>query len=55
LGIGGCARARVVVNAAGDVGIATLWSQVDAVHNVIESASVDLSPEGSRIAVIANL
>jgi thymidylate synthase len=44
-----------IVNPAGDVGIATLWSQVDAVARVLESASVDLSPETSRIAVIANL
>jgi thymidylate synthase len=32
-----------VVNPAGDIGIATLWSQVDAVHKVLESAGVDLA------------
>jgi thymidylate synthase len=44
-----------VVNPAGDVGIATLWSQTEAAYKVLESAGVDLSPETSRIAVIANL
>jgi len=44
-----------IVNPSGDVGIATLWSQVDAVCKVLDGAAVNLSPESSRIAVIANL
>ncbi len=44
-----------VVNPTGDVGIATLWSKVESVIEVLESSGVDLSPETSRIVVVANL
>jgi thymidylate synthase len=44
-----------IVNPEGDVGITTLWSKVDSAVQILEEAGVDLSPESSRIAVIANL
>jgi len=44
-----------IINPEGDVGITTLWSKVESAHQVLEEAGVDLSPDTSRIAVIANL
>lgn len=44
-----------VVNPAGDVGVCTLWSQVDSAARMLAEAGVDLAPETSRVAVIANL
>lgn len=44
-----------VVNPCGDVGVVTLWSQVDQAVLVFEKGGVDLGTATSRIAVIANL
>ncbi len=44
-----------IVNPEGDVAVSTLWSKVESAHQIIEEAGVDLAPETSRIAVIANL
>src|SRR4051794_30145075 len=44
-----------LVNPSGDVGVVTLWSQVKQVRALLEGLEIDLSPETSRIAVIANL
>ncbi len=44
-----------IVNPEGDVAVSTLWSKVESAHQIIEEAGVDLTPEASRIAVIANL
>ncbi len=44
-----------VVNPAGDVGVCTLWSQVESAAKVLAAAGVDLAPGASRVAVIANL
>ena len=44
-----------VLNPSGLVGIVTLWSKTDAVLNAMRSAGVDVSPESSPIAVVANL
>jgi thymidylate synthase len=44
-----------VVNPAGDVGVCTLWSQVEQARKVLDQLEIDLSPETSRVAVIANL
>ncbi len=44
-----------LLNPRGDVGIVTLWSKTDSVHGILAGAGVDLAPETSRIAVIANL
>ena len=43
------------VNPRGDVGVATLWSRVPQVVKVLEELAIDLSADGSRIAVVANL
>jgi len=44
-----------LINPTGDVGIATLWSQVESVRKILAEADVELAPDQSRIAVIANL
>lgn len=44
-----------IVNPEGDVAITTLWSKVESAYQVLEEAGVELTPESSRIAVIANL
>jgi len=44
-----------IVNPEGDVGIATLWSRVEQVIQVIEDLGIDLRPASSRVAVVANL
>jgi len=44
-----------VVNPRGDVGVTTLWSRVPQVVKVLQELAIDLSPDGSRIAVVANL
>ncbi len=44
-----------IVNPEGDVAVSTLWSKVESAHQIIEEAGVDLAPETSRIALIANL
>lgn len=44
-----------IVNPLGCVGVVTLWSKVDSTYQVFEGAGVDLSPQTSRIAVMANL
>ncbi|MCP5459630.1 MAG: hypothetical protein H6971_08400 [Gammaproteobacteria bacterium] len=44
-----------VINATGDVAIATLWSRVEQVNKVLTELGIDLNPSSSRIAVIANL
>jgi thymidylate synthase len=44
-----------IINPEGDVGIATLWSQVEQVRKLLEEFGIDLAPQTSRIAVIANL
>jgi thymidylate synthase len=44
-----------IVNPEGDVGITTLWSKVESAYQIVEEAGIDLTPETSRIAVIANL
>lgn len=44
-----------IVNPEGDVAITTLWSKVESAYQILEEAGVELTPETSRIAVIANL
>lgn len=44
-----------VINPAGDVGIAHLWSTLPQIETVFRRAGIDLSPESSRVAVMANL
>ncbi|VBB68801.1 Thymidylate synthase [invertebrate metagenome] len=44
-----------VVNPHSDVGIATLWTPVRAVMDVLRRAGIDLDPASSRIAVLGNL
>lgn len=44
-----------LLNPHGDVGIVTLWSLTESVYGVLAKAGVDLEPQTSRIAVIANL
>jgi thymidylate synthase len=44
-----------LVNLTGDVGVVTLWSQVKQVRKLFEDLGVDLNPETSRVAVMANL
>jgi len=44
-----------IVNPEGCVGVVTLWSIVEATYRVFEGAGIDLSPQTSRIAVMANL
>jgi len=44
-----------IINPEGDVGIATLWSQVEQVRKLLEELEVDLAPQSARIAVIGNL
>jgi len=44
-----------IVNPVGDVAITTLWSKVESAYQILEEAGVDLAPETSRIALIANL
>lgn len=45
-----------LINPAGDVGLLTLWSPVDAVLRRLEEISPELlTPAGSRIAAIGNL
>jgi thymidylate synthase len=44
-----------IVNPEGDVAITTLWSKVESAYQILEEATVDLSPASSRIAVISNL
>lgn len=43
------------VNPGGDVGIVTLWSKVEVVVEILKQLGIDLSPENSRISVVANL
>lgn len=43
------------INPAGDVGVTTLWSRVDQVLSMLDDIGVDLTPAGSRIAVVGNL
>jgi thymidylate synthase len=43
------------INPEGDVGVVTLWSQVETTLKVMACAGVDLTPETSRIAVVGNL
>lgn len=44
-----------VVNPEGCVGVVTLWSVVESTYRVFEGAGIDLSPQTSHIAVMANL
>lgn len=44
-----------IVNPSGCVGVVTLWSLVESTYRVFEGAGIDLSPQTSRIAVMANL
>ncbi|CAK0753213.1 Thymidylate synthase [Azospirillaceae bacterium] len=44
-----------VINSAGDIGVATLWTPVSTAIDFLARAGVDLSSVESRIAVVANL
>lgn len=44
-----------IVNPEGDVGVATLWSQVEQVRKLLGEIGIDLDPRSSRVAVLANL
>ncbi len=44
-----------IINPAGDVGFTPLWNIVGEAEKMLVQAGVDLSPETSRIAVMANL
>jgi len=44
-----------LVNPNGDVSITTLWSRPEQVITGLTQQGIDLSPQNSRIAVIANL
>ncbi len=44
-----------LVNPEGDVGVVTLWSKVESALKVLGEAGVDMSQQGSRVAVVANL
>lgn len=44
-----------LINPYGDVGVVTLWSKVDSVYQVLTTVGINLDPETSRVAVIANL
>lgn len=43
------------VNPCGDVGVVTLWSLTNKVHEHLGQIGIDLGKETSRVAVIANL
>ena len=45
----------MVINPRGDVGVTPLWNTVYTAHKVLVDSGVDVSPETSRIAVLANL
>ncbi|MDQ5949477.1 MAG: hypothetical protein QG589_603 [Patescibacteria group bacterium] len=44
-----------IINPHGDVGVVTLWSKVDSAVGILGESGVSLSPERSRISVVANL
>ncbi len=44
-----------MVNPAGDVGIATLWSPVARVVKLLGELGIDLNPRTSRVAALGNL
>ncbi|QQR69297.1 MAG: hypothetical protein IPI58_01015 [Alphaproteobacteria bacterium] len=44
-----------LINPTGDVGVATLWTPVNTAVDYMKNLGIDLGPETSRIAVVANL
>ncbi|MCX8053192.1 MAG: thymidylate synthase [Armatimonadetes bacterium] len=44
-----------IVNPRGRLGIITLWSKIDFVHDTLAELGTDLDPHTSKIAVIGNL
>lgn len=44
-----------LINPAGDVGVATLWTPTDTAMDFLKRIGVDLDPATSRVAVVANL
>ncbi len=45
----------LIINPEGDVGLTTLWSRPKQAIKVLTALGIDLSPQTSRIAVVANL
>ncbi|MBF0339582.1 MAG: hypothetical protein HQL95_01295 [Magnetococcales bacterium] len=44
-----------ILNPHGDVGLVTLWSPVKVVRDHLQRVGVDLTPDGSRLAVLGTL
>lgn len=44
-----------VVNPAGDIGVATLWTPTDTAMGFLQRLGIDLAPKTSRVAIVANL
>ena len=45
----------LIINPEGDIGITTLWSRPKSAMDLLTNLGIDLSPQTSRIGVIANL